>query len=153
MAKNNYEIPAKPTYHNDILYRSRLEAKFACFFDFLGWEFEYEPEPFTTWSPDFALHAIGGVFIEVKPSGLWCDELIDKIKPYASIRSCLFSGELSFDNDQFYLGKIFNKDYETEPLLLKDLAVPYHNRFTRRLVQQMWNEAQNKVMYLRPDEI
>ena len=35
--------PGIPTLYNGIQFRSRLEAKWAAFFDLLGWEYEYEP--------------------------------------------------------------------------------------------------------------
>ncbi len=57
----HYDIQAKPTIYNNRLYRSRLEARWAAMFDFIGWDFEYEPEPLKTWSPDFLLtQALGG---------------------------------------------------------------------------------------------
>lgn len=153
MAKNDYySIAAKPTRYDGVLYRSRLEARWAAFFDFMGYEFEYEPEPFTTWSPDFLLQAIGGIYLEIKPQGLWSAELMDKITPYCFIHRCgLFSEDVTFDDNQFYLGKLFNKNYEKDQLLLKDLGVPYHWRFDRRTVSNLWKESQNKVMYLKPE--
>jgi hypothetical protein len=55
-------------------FRSRLEARWAVFFDALGARWEYEPEGFKLPSgkrylPDFKLLLRGrGVFVEVKPS-------------------------------------------------------------------------------------
>jgi hypothetical protein len=49
-------------------FRSRLEARWAAFFDLAGWRWIYEPVDFSGWIPDFAL--IGQshlVLIEVKP--------------------------------------------------------------------------------------
>lgn len=49
-------------------YRSRLEARWAAFFDLVGWEAEYEPCDFNGWIPDFAIKgARGPLFVEVKP--------------------------------------------------------------------------------------
>lgn len=39
----NYTVPAIPTKYNGINFRSRLEAKWAAFFDLLEWNWEYEP--------------------------------------------------------------------------------------------------------------
>jgi hypothetical protein len=55
------------------MFRSRLEARWAAFFDQLGWTTEYEPFDLGVWSPDFLLHghdAYGGVnvLVEVKPT-------------------------------------------------------------------------------------
>lgn len=59
-------------------FRSRLEARWAVFFDALGIEWEYEPEGFelpdgTRYLPDFCLTGTGyrqgqGLYVEVKPT-------------------------------------------------------------------------------------
>jgi hypothetical protein len=60
------------TIYNGYRFRSRLEARWAVFFDALGVEYEYEPEGFelsdgTRYLPDFFLPGInGGVYVEVK---------------------------------------------------------------------------------------
>jgi hypothetical protein len=54
--------------YGGVQYRSRLEARYAAFFYFLGWHYEYEPFDLCGWVPDFAL--IGDnetVLVEVKP--------------------------------------------------------------------------------------
>lgn len=62
-------MQAEPTRYKDILFRSRLEARWASFFDLLGWKWEYEPDlNIKGWIPDFIL--IGkeeDVLVEVKP--------------------------------------------------------------------------------------
>lgn len=47
---------AIPTVYRGIQMRSRLEAKWACCFDQLGWTWEYEPFDLKGWIPDFILH-------------------------------------------------------------------------------------------------
>lgn len=62
-----YTIAAIPTVYRGRKYRSRLEARWAAFFDRLGIEHEYEPFDLGKWSPDFLLpewHAL----VEVKPT-------------------------------------------------------------------------------------
>lgn len=57
-----------PTTYKGIDFRSRLEAKWATFFDLLGWKWEYEPFDLNGWIPDFIL--IGKnqtTLVEVKP--------------------------------------------------------------------------------------
>lgn len=56
-----------PTRYHGRQYRSRLEARWACFFDVLGWRAEYEPCDFEGWIPDFLLCEARPVFVEVKP--------------------------------------------------------------------------------------
>lgn len=58
------------TYYKGYRFRSRLEARWAVFFDALGLRWEYEPEGFVLPSgryylPDFKLHGIG--WFEIKP--------------------------------------------------------------------------------------
>lgn len=50
-----YTIAAKPTFYKGRKYRSRLEARWAAFFDRMTWKFEYEPVDFGSWSPDFEI--------------------------------------------------------------------------------------------------
>lgn len=66
-----------PTTYRNVKFRSRLEAKWAAFFDRLGVIWEYEPDGYLTsagpYLPDFLLpwvwarNGTQGVFLEVKP--------------------------------------------------------------------------------------
>ncbi len=56
-----------PTYYKGRRYRSRLEARWAVFFDYLGWNIEYEPLDYDGWIPDFAIYGKELVLAEVKP--------------------------------------------------------------------------------------
>lgn len=70
-----YTIAAIPTVYRGRRYRSRLEARWAAFFDLLGWQHEYEPCDLGTWSPDFALWGRRPhcpVLVEIKPVTNWC---------------------------------------------------------------------------------
>lgn len=49
------------------LFRSRLEARWASFFDSLGWVWEYEPLELNWYIPDFILRFHKPVLVEVKP--------------------------------------------------------------------------------------
>jgi hypothetical protein len=50
-------------------FRSRLEARWACFFDLLKWPFEYEPIDLAGYVPDYILpFKRGSVLAEVKPA-------------------------------------------------------------------------------------
>jgi hypothetical protein len=64
----DYNITAYPTVYKDRLYRSRLEAKWAAFFDLCGWGVEYEPFDLGEWSPDFLIAGHRAeILVEVKP--------------------------------------------------------------------------------------
>lgn len=61
-------IPAaKPTLYRDTMFRSRLEARWAAFFDLAGWRWDYEPCDFDGWTPDFRLNGVESIYAEVKP--------------------------------------------------------------------------------------
>jgi hypothetical protein len=62
-----YDIKAHPTVYGARQFRSRLEAKWASFFDLCGWQFEYEPFDLEGWAPDFLLKGDTNVLVEVKP--------------------------------------------------------------------------------------
>lgn len=67
------DIKPIQTAYNGYLFRSRLEARWAVFFDEMGIRYEYEPEGFMMnghdkYLPDFYLPA-SKIYVEVKPSG------------------------------------------------------------------------------------
>ena len=54
------------TMYRGYEFRSRLEAKWAAFFDLCGWEWSYEPVDLDGWIPDFAI-GWKPFLVEVKP--------------------------------------------------------------------------------------
>lgn len=65
---NPSDCIAIPTEYRGHRFRSRLEARWACFFDNCGWPWEYEPFDLDGYIPDFVLtfpHA--PILVEVKP--------------------------------------------------------------------------------------
>ncbi len=56
-----------PTIYHGRLFRSRLEARWAAFFDLAGWRHEYEPFDLPGWIPDFVLFGNEEILVEVKP--------------------------------------------------------------------------------------
>jgi len=64
-------VKSIPTVYRDVEYRSRLEAKWAAFFDQLGWQHTYEPFDGDGYIPDFLVHDghyASPLLIEVKPA-------------------------------------------------------------------------------------
>jgi hypothetical protein len=64
-------MKALPSYWGGTLFRSRTEARWACFFDEMGLRWEYEPQGFelsdgTRYLPDFWMPDMG-MWVEVKP--------------------------------------------------------------------------------------
>ena len=73
------------TVYRGYEFRSRLEAKWAAFFDLCDWTWAYEPVDLNGWIPDFALGE-HPVYVEVKPffeNAEWDDQLrdIERAKP------------------------------------------------------------------------
>ena len=74
-------IKAIETTYNGYRFRSRLEARWAVFFDAVGMPYEYEPEGFvlddgTTYLPDFYLPWFNA-YVEIKRKNMSEDELED----------------------------------------------------------------------------
>lgn len=64
-----YTIQSKPTIYKGTKFRSRLEARWAAFFDLIGWRYQYEPFDLKGWTPDFQVFGSNGrhILFEVKP--------------------------------------------------------------------------------------
>jgi hypothetical protein len=132
MDQNPYEqIPAKPTKYNGRLYRSRLEARVAAYFDIIEWDHEFEPFDLPGWSPDF--------LIKAKKAGI--TDMLVEVKP-----------KFDMFNITKYLGVDFNK-YDVAcfcpeqiVFLSKDyiMSVDLKN-------SSAWKEAANKAMFLKPE--
>jgi len=85
-----YTIRAVETWYQGHLFRSRLEATWAAFFDLCGWQWEYEPFTLNGWLPDFAL--IGKektILVEVKPVFSFPREVAEKIESVTSSEGVL----------------------------------------------------------------
>lgn len=71
-----YLFAAIPTIYKDVQFRSRLEARWAAFFDLLSWKWDYEPCDFKGWIPDFGLRPRGA-----GGEGWWKGE-VNMVIPY-----------------------------------------------------------------------
>lgn len=57
-----------PTRYRGVMMRSRLEARWAAFFDAMYWRWAYEPIDLAGYIPDFILEFdVGDLLVEVKP--------------------------------------------------------------------------------------
>ena len=85
------DIKPIETVYNGYRFRSRLEARWAVFFDEIGAEWEYEPEGFelpdgTKYLPDFLLKNVRGrgaseIYVEIK--GKLTKEDLEKISKFS----------------------------------------------------------------------
>jgi hypothetical protein len=65
------KIKAIPTTYAGTNFRSRLEARWAAYFDELRIPWEYEPFDLEGWAPDFAITVLSEqVLVEIKPTKL-----------------------------------------------------------------------------------
>lgn len=66
VGRGSDRMHAIETPYAGVLFRSRLEAKWAATFDQLGWHWDYEPEDYPGWIPDFRLYGTTDILCEVK---------------------------------------------------------------------------------------
>lgn len=102
-----YNITPIPTKYNGVQFRSRLEARWAIFFDYLDIHWEYEPEGFkldnknnpdSCYCPDFLIRTPQGkdIWIEIKPHNIKQNDKFDKFKKLSKFdRVYLLSGQPS----------------------------------------------------------
>jgi hypothetical protein len=92
-ASTRHIINSIPTLYAGVRFRSRLEARWAAFFDVIGWEWNYEPFDLYGWIPDFMIIVKTGrpVLVEVKPAATFFDECAQEAK--RDIERCLFMSE------------------------------------------------------------
>lgn len=119
------EIKAIETEYNGYKFRSRLEARWAVFFDELGVEYEYEPEGFDLgnglyYLPDFRVKCWGmkGLPLFKKPVDLWVEVKgvmteydAKKIKKFADSNNVLVVSNIPNPDSTDYLGS-FRSDEE-----------------------------------------
>lgn len=101
--KFEYRIKNIITKYGGFTFRSRLEARWAAFFDIVGWKWDYEPTDLEGWSPDFVLFGLDryqkpkNIWVEVKPFDDMPEDLIQKIdvamKDRNSNEDVLFLGQ------------------------------------------------------------
>jgi hypothetical protein len=66
-------MKAISTIYNGVRFRSRLEARWAAFFDNCSFNWSYEPIDFHGWAPDFKISTKAGpAWVEVKPIDFDC---------------------------------------------------------------------------------
>jgi hypothetical protein len=107
--KKQLQIKAIPTFYSGIKFRSRIEARWALFYDEIGVQWEYEKEGFDLgkelggYVPDFYIHDLD-LWVEIKGGPPTLTEL-RKLESIATTRYqptsvCLFYGPIP----SFYVG-------------------------------------------------
>lgn len=119
-------INAIETKYKGYQFRSRLEAKWAAFFDLCEWPWSYEPHDLNGWIPDFAI-GYQPTLVEVKPfyrENEW-KEAIEKIaKSGCDDVVVLLGADPTFEtqqNPKFYdapkIGWLSLPPHDTDPTL------------------------------------
>jgi len=85
-----YTIAAHPTRYAGVRFRSRLEARWAAFFDLVGWNWAYEPIDLAGWTPDFRVsfkcdHSECGGFVSGEAMRDGEHVLYVEVKPFETI--------------------------------------------------------------------
>ena len=88
-----FKYGAIPTEYRGIRFRSRTEARWAAFFDEVGWSWQYEPYDLAGWIPDFALEFDTTLLVEVKPASNPVD-LFDRARELDETQARHFDGEI-----------------------------------------------------------
>lgn len=111
-------IKAIETEYNGYRFRSRLEARWAVFFDAIGATYQYEPEGFalkdgSMYLPDFYLTNVSGrgsknIFVEIK--GALSDSDLRKVELFAETRNIIIFGDIPKINDRYYFCDTDNPD-------------------------------------------
>lgn len=165
-----------PTKYNHVQFRSRLEARWAAFFDLAKWKWEYEPSDDGDWTPDFILRDEGGpTAVEVKPIE-WPDELSDcfgavrarpdleKVRKSARVRKLVLGaylpGVFGGDHGMPVIGMIYGEnslglafvrshryDERSAQFWLMDRPEDYPTKAPASWVEQIWDEAGNRVQW------
>lgn len=91
-----YTKKSRDTMYAGCLFRSRLEATWAAFFDVCGIKWVYEPFDLPGWSPDFLI--LDTVFVEVKPFTVPDDDTQRKIASADPKQIVLFLGPSPIDS-------------------------------------------------------
>lgn len=150
-----YDIKPKATMYNGRLYRSRLEARYAAFFELMNYDSEYEPVDLPGWSPDFLISYRGlfSSYVEVKPI-----KSLDELGP--DYIQKVVNAALPLYNQNFEI-RITGIDPSYQWLLTcnklcfnsegKRMEVAYFVPApTHSSLQPLFKEAANKVMFLKP---
>lgn len=143
-----YTIKSHPTKYNGVLFRSRLEARWAAFFDIAGWSWQYEPIDLPGWTPDFRVEFKCG-HSECPPTHV----LLVEVKPYFNLED--FSGHpcTSYDFGEgipAHASAAFGNDPSVTGWCMAHGAGGGFETIRNWIfgnVQEMWNEAGNLVQW------
>ena len=148
-----YTIKAHQTQYAGVLFRSRLEARWAAFFDLIGWRWEYEPIDLYGWTPDFLVEFPCG-HSECPPT----HTLLVEVKPYFSLKE--FRGHpctkfpYGISNDGRRIPADASAGFGNNPrVTCWEMAhgagggMTWLEDWTDKDIDEMWKQAGNLVQY------
>jgi len=154
------QIKAIETHYKGYRFRSRLEARWAVFFDAIGIDWEYEKEgyqlPCGNYLPDFWLPSFsGGMFAEVKPEhGAFKDIMAPDWDKAISL--CLITGKPVWCCDgapefreYVILEKLEGRVQRTSGVPLIDQAIGENRMYWMPSEVDMQNEMRNPISSFR----
>lgn len=138
------KIAAIPTKYNGVQFRSRLEARWAAFFDLMNWKWQYEPVDFKGWIPDFVIgdDLETGCYVEVKPidycalekSNLIMKPLLDEELQHA--RKCVPESSRGFVVAG--LQPFFQLPKEASIPMISPVWMPQHRKYSFGCISEGW---------------
>ena len=145
-------MKAIQTEYNGILFRSRLEARWAILFDALKIDWVYEPECFELsnglkYTPDFYIDKYD-LYIEIKPNNDWMGEKYhyDRYKSFSKHLVVLAGSYPSFNtfnySNDYEMGVIFCPCRKYEPLFYSGNEVGEINELINN---DLYKEELNEV--------
>ena len=140
MPNARYSIP---TIYRGRQFDSLLEARWAAFFDLLGWGWESQPETaFGVWRPDFRLMVSvdGGddIYVEVKP-GEHIQEARERIDQSSYEGRALIVGDRRSESAGRYVIGEFRRDRQSHSALIVDGHEHY------RELSGYWNTIEDSI--------
>ncbi len=132
---------AIPTTYAGVNFRSRLEARWAAYFDLTSMPWRYEPIDLAGYIPDFIVGVGGLTLVEIKPS-LRCEDL------YAHTSKIDASGW--WDSDQPRRARLLGADPEIGLFKCPMLELNWCVDEYALNGDHKWREAGNRVQWKRP---
>lgn len=135
-----------PTTFRGTNFRSRLEARWAAFFDLVGWSWIYEPMDLGGWIPDFLVDIDGAhpFLVEVGPC-ITGDDLIAKAEKAIAHRGDRSVVVLGVSPHRYYLLGATRTEHDTIRGLLGRLDV--------EPIEALWRRAGNDVQWRGPQSV
>jgi hypothetical protein len=110
-------IRARPTTYRSTDFRSRLEARWAAFFDLIDWRWTYEPFETGHWIPDFIVHGDRPLLIEVGPVSTEAEYVAKAAKAVAANRGAVLVAGVSPVGPDGAAGLLTTDDWGMAPFL------------------------------------